>query len=139
MNNDSSAVSIPEPTDMPEVVVIPDGDPTEHPIATRVINGYRQRRLRIELPGTYRGTWVEIWTNAPRRLMKRFGGAGGEEDAIEAFCEWVLAHNLKYEDGSPLPTPLTPDVLDDVEQGLLLSVIRVGMEEMNRRAGITKS
>lgn len=127
-----------ESRDEDDFEVIEDLSVDDDEPETRVIKGYRQRRLRIEFGGSYKGLWVEVWTNCPRRLIKGFNSDDADE-VDEAFCKFVLDHNFEYEDGDRLPVPLTPDVLDDIDSTLFLKTIKLGVESMQKAAGVSKS
>lgn len=104
----------------------------------RTIKGYKERRLRIEFGGPYRGTWIEVHTNCKRKLIKRL--VDSDPDLVDAaFCEFVLNHNFEYEDGTPLPVPLTVEAIEELDNTLYLKTLKLGLEAMQKAAGVTKS
>lgn len=108
------------------------------PYTATPIKGYRERKLRIDFGGAYKGVWVEVWTNCPRGLIKRL--VSDDPDVVdEAFCRFVLDHNLAEEDGTPLPHPLTVDALEGIDNTLYVRILRMGIEAMQKAAGVSKS
>lgn len=120
-----------------DVDVIEDVSVEEDEYEARTIKGYRERRLRIEFGGSYKGTWVEVWTNCPRRVIKRLVSDDPDE-VDEAFCQFVLDHNFEYADGVPLPSPLTVEALEDLDQTLFIKTVKLGVEAMQKAAGVGK-
>lgn len=107
-------------------------------VEAKYLRGYRKRRVRLEFGGAYKGLWVEVWANCPRGLIKRLI-ADDQDKVDQAFCEFVLDHNLVDDSGEPMPNPLTVAAVEAIDQPTYVKIIKAGIEKIQELAGVSKS
>lgn len=120
-----------------DVVVVStpgDPDPGGVTVDTRRLRGYRKRTVTIKLPGD-EGFQCDVWINSPKRILRELSS---DDPAVsdQAVCDFIVKHNFVCEDGTSLPTPLTPadlEVLDNLTQTM---VIKAGIEAIQKAAGV---
>lgn len=101
----------------------------------RVLKGYRKRTATIKLGGDYKGMRVEVWLNSPKGVLRNLS-SNDPKVADKALCDFILSHNFVCDDGTPLPTPLTPRDLDVLDNLLQTRIVKAGVEAIQQAAGI---
>lgn len=137
LRDDVVAADLVEPVRVVGEVVMDEGDEV---LAApgRVLRGYRRRLVQVPLTGDYDGMWVRVWINAPRKLFSRLGD-NDNKVAAKALAQFITDHNLVYDDGTPLPKPLTADAIDELDNVLISQIVKKGVEAMQRAAGVSPS
>jgi len=130
--DDAVVMTVPVADD--EIVVEADGGAPE----IRVLKGYRKRTATIKLSGDYKGLQVDVWLNSPKGVLRDLSSSDTKV-ADRALCAFIVGHNFVCDDGTPLPTPLTPRDLDVLDNLLQTRIVRAGVEAIQKAAGINPS
>lgn len=127
--------SIVDDVDDDEVETTIDDDETETETEL-TLKGYRQRTATHHFrKGDHAGRWVKTWINCPRDLINQLSSPD-DKVSNKALCQFIVAHNLVWSNDQPLPTPLTIAAVKRLDIVLTNTIVRLGIEAIQKAAGV---
>lgn len=123
------------PDDDGEIVLLgADGEEADDG-EIRILDGYKRRLAQIPLGPDHKGKWVKVWINCPWKTFKQLSN---DDAAVvdKALTQFVDSHNLTYDDGTPLSTPLSLADVDAIDTLLRIKIVQQGAKAVQKAAGV---